>query len=128
MRKALTVLAAAAAIAIATVATPSSADAQWRWRAPAFFGGLAAGAIIGSALATPYWGYGYYYPYDSYTYYGGPYGYYGGGYAHMSYYGDYTGHYGGYYGDYYGRPYYAGSNPCRRKAWNGYRWVHYHAC
>src|SRR5436190_22164416 len=84
MRKALTALAAAATITAATLATSTSADAwRWRggWRGPAFFGGLAAGALIGGVLTAPYYGYGY--P-PSYAYYGGPYyygGYYNGGYS-----------------------------------------------
>src|SRR5438128_12231807 len=53
MRKTLTVLAAAATITIATVATAPQAEA--RFRAGPFFGGLAAGAIIGGALAGPSW-------------------------------------------------------------------------
>jgi hypothetical protein len=43
----------------------------WGWRGPALLGGLAAGAIVGGALAAPYYGYGG-------PYYGGP--YYAGGY------------------------------------------------
>jgi len=43
----------------------------WGWRGPALLGGLAAGAIIGGALAAPYYGSG---PYYGGSYYGGPYG------------------------------------------------------
>jgi hypothetical protein len=57
-------------MAVAAVAVPQQAEA--RFRGGPFFGGLAAGAIIGGALAGP----GYY------GYYGGPYGYYGGPYAY----------------------------------------------
>jgi hypothetical protein len=59
---------------------------------------LAAGAIIGGALAAPYA-----YPY--------PYGYYGGGY---------------YGGSYYAPPpypYYGGAPCVWRQVWNGYAWV-----
>jgi hypothetical protein len=72
MRTTLTAVAAAATIAVATVATPSTADARWGWWGPAL-GGLAVGAIIGGALASPYYG-GYYPAYSYYPSYG--YGYY----------------------------------------------------
>jgi hypothetical protein len=63
MRTTLTAVAAAATIAIAAIATPTTADARRGWWAPAIIGGLAAGAIIGSAYAQPYYGgYGYYQP------------------------------------------------------------------
>jgi hypothetical protein len=42
----------------------------WGWRGPALLGGLAAGAIIGGAMAAPYYGYD---PYYGGPYYGGPY-------------------------------------------------------
>jgi hypothetical protein len=77
MRTTLTAVAAAATIAVATMAAPTTADARRGWWAPAIIGGLAAGAIIGSAYARPYYGgYGYYQPapvYDGYApaYYGG---------------------------------------------------------
>ena len=67
MRKTLTAVVAAATIAVATIAAPTTADARRGWWAPAIIGGLAAGAIIGSAYARPYYG----------GYYGG-YGYHGG--------------------------------------------------
>jgi hypothetical protein len=94
MRKTLTALATAATIAIATVATPTTADARWGWRGGAFFGGLAAAAIIGGALSRPYYGYGYdygYYPQQyyyapAYSYAPAPVYYYG---APGPYYGDY---------------------------------------
>src|SRR5262249_36755433 len=74
MRKTLTALAAATTIALATVATPSTADARWGWWGPAL-GGFAVGAIIGGALASPYYG-GYYPAYSYYPAYGYPaYGY-----------------------------------------------------
>jgi hypothetical protein len=62
MTKTLTALAAAAAIAVTAVATPTPADARGRGGAVAagIIGGLAAGAIIGSAFARPYGYYGYY--------------------------------------------------------------------
>ena len=100
MRKRLTAL-AAAAIAVAGVATPTTADARWRgWWAPALGG---VGAIVGSALARPY------YAYPSYGYAYGGYGYpvyYGYGpayysYSHPPYYGygdrNYFGYYAGRY-------------------------------
>jgi len=58
MKKTLTALAAAAAMALVSVATPTDAMAQRRGGAVAagVIGGLAAGAIIGSALAPrPYY-------------------------------------------------------------------------
>ena len=74
MRKTLTALAAATTIALATVATPSTADARWGWWGPAL-GGFAVGAIIGGALASPYYS-GYYPAYSYYPAYGYPaYGY-----------------------------------------------------
>jgi hypothetical protein len=76
MRKSLTALAAAGTIAITAVATPTAADARWGWWGPAL-GGLAVGAIIGSALARPAYGY---YGYPAYSYYGYAPAYYG--YAH----------------------------------------------
>jgi hypothetical protein len=68
MRKSLTVL-TAATIAVAAVAAPTTADARWRggWWGPAL-GGFALGAIVGSAFARPYYGYGYGYPAYSYGY------------------------------------------------------------
>jgi hypothetical protein len=57
MRTTLTAVAAAATVAVAAIATPSTADARNGWWAPAIIGGLAAGAIIGSAYARPYYGY-----------------------------------------------------------------------
>lgn len=75
MRKTLTVIAAAATVAVSTLAMPNAAEAQWRggwgWRGPAFFGGLAAGALLGGALVAPYT----YAPRPYYAY--GPYPYYG---------------------------------------------------
>ena len=67
-------------------------------------GGFAVGAIIGSALAAPY-----YYPYGNYGY--GNYGNYG--YANYGY-----SNYGYAPSPYYGPGYYG----CRR-AWNGWAWV-----
>ena len=75
--KTLTALATAGAIAVAAVAVPASAEARSFHRnggavAAGVIGGLAAGAIIGSAVA-PRYGYGYY---DTYpAYYGGAYAY-----------------------------------------------------
>ena len=78
MRKTLTALTAATTIAVTLAATSTDASAQWRrwgWGPGAFIGGLAAGAIVASAFARPYYyGYGgyynnYYYPAYSYDYY-----------------------------------------------------------
>jgi hypothetical protein len=78
MRKILTVFVAAVAIGAAALATSSRADAWgWGWRGGWGWGWGApfvAGAIVGGALAAPYWyggyGYGPYYPYGPYPYYG----------------------------------------------------------
>ena len=83
MRKAVTALAALATLGAAAVATPTTADARRGWWGPAIVGGIAAGAIVGSALARPYpyYGYGYYAPAPVY------YDYYTPGPAYYSYYG-----------------------------------------
>jgi hypothetical protein len=56
MRRALMTLALGATVAIGSVASPTTADARWRHHgfpvAPVI-GGLAAGALIGAALAAP---------------------------------------------------------------------------
>jgi hypothetical protein len=85
MRKFLTALVAVAAIGTAALATSSTADARWGggygwhggygWRGGWGWGPgpFIAGAVIGGALAAPYYGYGYgrYYPYGPYSsYYG----------------------------------------------------------
>ena len=67
MRKILTTLVAAVTIGAATLAMSSSANA-WRgggWGWGWGLGGFAVGALIGSALAAPY-----YYPYGYYGNYG----------------------------------------------------------
>ena len=93
MLKTLTGVALAGVLAVGAVTTTTQqAEAHWRGGgavAAGVVGGLAAGAIIGGALAYPRYGYGYG-------------GYYGGGPAYgyaPAYYG------GGYYGGpaYYGR-------------------------
>ena len=62
MRKTLTALLAAASLGIAAVPSlPSPAEARWGWGWGGFGVGLATGAIIGGALARPY------YPYYGYT-------------------------------------------------------------
>jgi len=75
MRKILTALVAAAAIGVAALATSSTADARWGgwhggWRGGWGWGWgpgpFVAGAIVGGALAAPYY-YGYY-PYGPYAY------------------------------------------------------------
>jgi hypothetical protein len=82
MRKILTALVAAASIAAVTVATSGTAEARWGggwhggyggWHGGGWgwgAGGFVAGALVGSALAAPYYyPYGYYPPYP---YYGRP--------------------------------------------------------
>ena len=87
MRKSLTALAAAATIGTAAIAAPTSAEARWGWWGPAL-GGLAVGAIIGSALSAPAYGYGYGYGYPAYSY---GYGYPAYGYSYApAYYGGYS--------------------------------------
>ncbi len=77
MTRTWTALAAAGAIAAAAIAAPTTAEARgWGWGGGAFFGGLAAGAIVGGALAAPY-----YYGGGPYYYGGGPYYAYAPGYA-----------------------------------------------
>jgi hypothetical protein len=91
MRKSLTAFAAAGTLTVATIATPTTADARWGWWGPAL-GGLAVGAIIGSALARPAYGY-YGYGYPAYSYYGYAPAYYGYAYS-PGYYGCWRGRYG----------------------------------
>jgi hypothetical protein len=69
MKRMLTALVAAATVASAALATSAPAEARWGWGWG--LGGFAAGAVIGSAIASSY-----YYPYGSYGYYA-PYPYYG---------------------------------------------------
>ena len=68
MTRTLTALAAAATISIVALAAPQQAEARWRGAGPAIIGGLAAGAILGGALAGPRYGY---YGYGGDPYYGG---------------------------------------------------------
>lgn len=89
MRKILTALVTVATIGATVIAMSGTAEARywgpggWGWRGGWGWGwglgGFAAGALVGSALAAPY-----YYPYGYYGYYGygpyygpGPYYYYG---------------------------------------------------
>src|SRR5262245_59343164 len=94
MKRSLTALVLAGSLATATIAMPTDAHARqlrgWGWGVGAF----AIGALVGAALARPYYrsyyyypgySYGYAYPaysygyaYPAYGYYGRPYGYYGG--------------------------------------------------
>jgi hypothetical protein len=57
MKKALTTLAVGATIAFGAVASPTPADARWyrhhHFPVAPVVGGLAAGAILGAALAAP---------------------------------------------------------------------------
>ena len=63
MRKVLIPLAVGATVAIGAIASPTTADARWRHGFPVapVVGGLAAGAILGAALAAPrpYYAYAY---------------------------------------------------------------------
>jgi len=68
MTKTLTALAAAATIAIVALAAPQQAEARHGGWGPGIVGGLAAGAIIGGALAGPRYGY---YGYRGDPFYGG---------------------------------------------------------
>ena len=69
--KTLTALAAAATLGIAAIATPQPAEARGGAIAAEIIGGLAVGALIGSAAAHgPYYGPGYYYG-PAPVYYGG---------------------------------------------------------
>ncbi len=83
MRKTLTAVAAAATIGVATMAAPTTADARWGWWGPAL-GAFAVGAIVGGALARPYYSGGYYGGYyPAYSYYpAGYYGYYAPAYSY----------------------------------------------
>lgn len=71
MTKTLTALATAATLAVAAIAAPAPAEARGGGAVAAgVIGGLAAGAIVGSAVSRPYYGgYGYYGAYDG-PYYG----------------------------------------------------------
>lgn len=71
MMKKLSVLAAAAAIAVTAIVAPTTAEARGGRVAAGIIGGLAAGAIIGGALNSPYYGYGPAY-YGPGPYYYGP--------------------------------------------------------
>jgi hypothetical protein len=61
MTKTLTALAAAATIAVVAIGAPTQANAQRGAVAAGIIGGLAVGAIIGSAAAAPYGPGPYYY-------------------------------------------------------------------
>lgn len=60
MKKTFLALAGVATIAASMFVSATDADARsrGRWVAPAIIGGVAAGALLGGALASPY-GYGY---------------------------------------------------------------------
>jgi len=104
--------------ALMTAAIPAlttSADAAWWGRGGWGWGhgwgwggvgvGLAAGALVGAALARPYYG-----------------GYYCYGYAPA-----YDGGYGGYgYGGYYGRRFYAYGGPSIHRHWVHRRYHYWH--
>ena len=63
MKKILVTLAVSATLAIGAVASPTTAEARWHHGFPVapVIGGLAAGALIGAALAAPrpYYAYDY---------------------------------------------------------------------
>ncbi|MFQ3459852.1 hypothetical protein PMN64_42010, partial [Bradyrhizobium sp. UFLA01-814] len=64
MRKTMIALAVGATVVVGSVASSTSADARWRHGFPVapVVGGLAAGALIGAALAAPkpyYYSYAY---------------------------------------------------------------------
>jgi len=104
MRKTVTAVAAAGTLMAAMITAPTTADARRGWWGPAL-GGFAVGAVVGSAYARPYYGYGYYggyYPYGAY-YAPAP--------VYYSYYAP------AYYG-YYGYPGYR----CWRRGYYGYRY------
>jgi hypothetical protein len=68
----LTALAAAATLGLAAVAAPQPAEARHGGAIPAgVIGGLAVGALIGSAASAPYYGYAPGYYYGGTAYYGG---------------------------------------------------------
>jgi hypothetical protein len=84
MRKFLTAIVAVVAIGTAALATSGTAEARWGggWRGGGGWGWrggwgwgpgpFVAGALVGGALAAPYYygAYGPYYPYGPYPYYG----------------------------------------------------------
>jgi hypothetical protein len=96
MRKTLMALAAVATLAVSAVAAPAPAHAQ-RGFGAGVAAGIIGGAIVGGALAAPY-----YYGPGGY-YYGPGYGYYGG----PAYVGD----------DYFGGCFWQ-----RERFWDGYGW------
>jgi hypothetical protein len=100
MTRTLTALAAAATIAIVAVAAPQQAEARHGGWGPGIVGGLAAGAIIGGALAGP-------------RYYGG---------YQDPYYGGYSGYQEPYYGGY------AYSGCTRYRVMTPYGWRWHRAC
>jgi hypothetical protein len=72
MKRILTALVAASTLAGAALVTSAPAEAYWRggwgWRGGGWgwgVGGFVAGAAVGAALASPYYGY----PYGYYGYY-----------------------------------------------------------
>ena len=102
MKRTLLAVAAVTTLAAATL-LPAPANAQ-RGFGTGFAAGVLGGAIVGGALARPY-------------YYGPGYGYYGPGYYPNSYY--------GYGPGYAGNGYYGGDGGCylqRQKFWDGYGW------
>jgi hypothetical protein len=76
MTRTLTALATAATVAAAAITMPTAADARGGRIGLGILGGLAAGAIVGGALAAPYYyGGGPYYGYGGPYYAAGPYPY-----------------------------------------------------
>lgn len=74
MKKLVLAIATAATVAASSVALPQHAEARGGRIAAGIIGGLAAGAIVGSALAGPryYYGPGHYYAPAPYAYYDEP--------------------------------------------------------
>src|SRR5436190_5761701 len=116
MKKPLIAIVMAGAIICATLSSSTNAEARRGWWGPAL-GGFAAGAIIASAFARPYYGYGYGYGYPyRYASYGYPYSY-GYSYYRPAYYGYYRPAYYGYYRPAYSFGYY---RPAYRRAYYGF--------
>jgi hypothetical protein len=116
---------------LSTAAKPSAQDGSaiqvrwggwrgggWGWRGGGWgVGALAAGAVIGAAIASPY-AYGGYYPYSGY---GSPYYGYGPAYGYSYPYGYSTAYYPGYSYGYGAYPrYYAGPRPYWRSSYGMY--------
>jgi hypothetical protein len=112
MKRSLIALVLAGSLAAATVITPTEAHARWGWGGWGWgLGGFAIGALIGAALARPYYAYGYGYPAYGYGYGYPAYSY---GYGYPAY------RYG--YRRFYGPRFYGGYRAARRVAIHRARW------